>query len=112
MHRLLCLQKLLNLVLLLLLLLLLTRVLAWLQGVCDCSRRHVPWCLMEGRGRCHQGGEGRKRPLRLPAQEEQQAAALRCGGAGCSLSWMPPEGCCGAAALGSLRHGRAGRVGR
>ena len=33
----------------------------------------------------------------------QQQAAFLGAGAACSLSWMPPVGCCGAAALGSLQ---------
>ena len=38
-----------------------------------------------------------------PASPDQQQAALRGAAAGCSLSWMPPLGCCGTAALGSLQ---------
>lgn len=33
----------------------------------------------------------------------QQQEGLRGAGAGCSASWMPPAGCCGAADLGSLQ---------
>lgn len=38
----------------------------------------------------------------------EQQAALRGDGAAWSASWMPPAGCCGAAALGSLRDREAG----
>ena len=53
-------------------------------------------------------GTGNLRALRPYACSSwlaaQQQAAFLGAGAACSLSWMPPVGCCGAAALGSLQR--------
>jgi hypothetical protein len=46
-------------------------------------------------------GPGATSACRRPQQQDDLAG----GGAGCSLSWMPPAGCWGAAALGSLQEG-------
>lgn len=71
---------------------------ATVQGACADIRRG-----MQARGRVQGEKQGRcQQAVAVPPQPQQDG--LAAVGAGCSLSWIPPGSCCGAAALGSLQQ--------